>query len=126
MGDTFCLLSFLDLTHKVSYYFCFFLPVPLPEVIVPLYSGLFFGSGMSLKLILPVPRPDVTYFIPPFSALSLDAAWISLNCSPDHFDASLSTQMNPLPLPARILTLVILITYNTEILINKIFKMLQF
>jgi len=29
-------------------------------------------------------------------------------------------------LPARILTLVILITYNTEILINKIFKMLQF
>ena len=78
--------------------------MPLPEVIVPLYSGLAFGSGISPNLLLPVPLPEETILSPVDDFL---AAWISLNWSPVHFEASLSTQINPLPLPARILILAI-------------------
>ena len=87
-----------------SSYFFFLLPVPLPEVIVPLYSGLVLGSGVSLNFLLLVPLPEETILFPADAFL---AAWISLNWSPVHFEASLSTQMNPLPLPARILILAI-------------------
>ncbi len=49
--------------------------MPLPELThIPFVLGFVFGSGMSLKLIFPVPLPEVTYFIPLFLAASLDAS----------------------------------------------------
>jgi len=71
--------------------------VPLPVLLViPFESILSFGAGMSPNLLLPVPLPEETIL---FAVAAFLAAWICLNCSPVHFEASLSTSIILVPLP---------------------------
>ncbi len=83
----------------------FLVPVPLPILLViPFDSTLSFGAGMSDNLLVPVPLPEEIVLFP---AAAFLAAWICLNCSPVHFEASLSTSIILVPLPERILILTV-------------------